>query len=213
MLPLFPVFVNLQERPCLMVGGGVVAERKAATLLEYGAKITIISKEITAQIEQWHREGRVEIALRAFCEQDLEGIFLVFVATNDSEVNRRVSRCCREREILVNVAEHPEQGDFFVPSILKRRDLTVAISTAGKSPAFARRLRKELETIITPEYGEFVDLLGNVRSYLQEQVPDIKRRKQILQELVYSDILALIQVGDKEKVKEKIRQCMSFWQD
>lgn len=210
---LFPIFLNLQDKTCLLIGGGVVAERKIATLLEYGTRVRIVSKAITAQIEQWHRENRVEIALRDFCEEDLEGVFLVFAATNDSEVNRKVSQCCREKEILVNVVEHPEQGDFFVPSILRRDDLTVAISTAGKSPAFARRLRRELEAIITPAYGEFVDLLGEVRRCLQEQVPDIRRRKQILESLVYSDILDLIQVGDKDKAKEKIRQCMSFWQD
>ncbi|MGI6435191.1 MAG: precorrin-2 dehydrogenase/sirohydrochlorin ferrochelatase family protein [Syntrophomonadaceae bacterium] len=210
---LFPIFLNLQDKTCLLIGGGVVAERKIATLLEYGTRVRIVSKAITAQIEQWHRENRVEIALRDFCEEDLEGVFLVFAATNDSDVNRKVSQCCREKEILVNVVEHPEQGDFFVPSILRRDDLTVAISTAGKSPAFARRLRRELEAIITPAYGEFVDLLGEVRRCLQEQVPDIRRRKQILESLVYSDILDLIQVGDKDKAKEKIRQCMSFWQD
>jgi precorrin-2 dehydrogenase/sirohydrochlorin ferrochelatase len=164
---LFPIFLNLQDKTCLLIGGGVVAERKIATLLEYGTRVRIVSKAITAQIEQWHRENRVEIALRDFCEEDLEGVFLVFAATNDSDVNRKVSQCCREKEILVNVVEHPEQGDFFVPSILRRDDLTVAISTAGKSPAFARRLRRELEAIITPAYGEFVDLLGEVRRCLQ----------------------------------------------
>lgn len=210
---LFPLYLNLQNKTCLVVGGGMVAERKTSALLEHGARIRIISKAITAQIEQWHQENRIEISLRDFCEEDLKGIFLVFAATNNSEVNRKVSQCCREKGILVNVVEHPEQGDFFVPSILRRDALTVAISTAGKSPAFARRLRRELEAIITPAYGEFVDLLGEVRSCLQDQVPDIKRRKQILESLVYSDILDLIQVGDKDKAKEKIRQCMSFWQD
>lgn len=210
---LFPIFLNLQDKTCLLVGGGVVAERKIATLLEHGARVKIVSNGITAQIEQWCQENRVEISLRDFHEEDLKGVFLVFAATNDSEVNRKVSQFCGEKGILVNVVENPEQGDFFVPSILRRDALTVAISTTGKSPAFARRLRRELEAIITPAYGEFVELLGQARSCLQDQVPDIKRRKQIMESLVYSDILDLIKVGDKDKAKEKIRQCMSFWQD
>lgn len=210
---LFPIYLNLQDKTCLLIGGGVVAERKAATLLEYKTEVRIISKKVTAQIEQWHRENRVEIQLREFCEDDLEGAFLVFAATDDSEVNRRVSQYCRGNGILVNVAEHPEQGDFFVPAIVRRGNLTVAVSTAGRSPALARRLRRELESVITPAHGEFTELMGQARSLLQEREPDIRRRKAIMEELVYSDILDLIQVGDREKAKEKIRQCMSFWQD
>lgn len=210
---LFPMFLNLQGKTCLLVGGGLVAQRKLKTLLECGARVKIVSKAITTQIKQWQKESRVEVALRDFCKEDLNGVFLVFVATDDSEVNRWVSQCCREKDILVNVAQAPEQGDFFVPSRVRRDDLTVAVSTAGKSPAFARRLRRELETMITPAHGEFVNLLGELRQVLQRQVPDIKIRKHILEEIVYSDILDLIQVGEKEKAKEKIRQCMSFWGD
>jgi precorrin-2 dehydrogenase/sirohydrochlorin ferrochelatase len=210
---LFPICLNLQDRACLVVGGGQVAERKIASLLEHGAQVRVISNAVTARIKQWQREKRVEIYIRGFIEEDLEGVFLVFIATNNCEINREISHLCHRKGILINVADDPEACDFLVPSVLRRGSLQVAVSTEGKSPAYARKLRQELEAIITPSHGEFVDLLGEVRDFLHGQVPDSSVRKQIIESIVYSDILNLIQVGEKDKAKEKIRQCMSFWQD
>ncbi len=210
---LFPICLNMQDKLCLVVGGGAVAERKIRALLEHGARVRVVSNSITAQIEQWQRENLAQILIRGFQEEDLKGVFLVFIATNDRQVNCEVSQLCRQKGIPANVVDDPEQCDFLVPAIVRRNSLTFAVSTEGKSPAYARKLRRDLEEIITPAHGEFVDLLGEARVYLQSHVPDIKKRKQILESLVYSDILNLIQVGEKDKAKEKIRQCMSFWQD
>lgn len=210
---LFPICLNMQDKLCLVIGGGKVAERKIAALLEHGARVKVVSSAITAQIEEWERENLVQTSIRDFREEDLKDVFLVFVATNNSQVNSEVSRLCRQKGILANVVDNPEQCDFFIPAVVRRNSLMIAISTEGKSPAYARKLRQELEEIITPAHGEFVDLLGEVRVYLQSHVPDINKRKQIIESLVYSDILNLIQVGEKDKAKEKIRQCMSFWQD
>lgn len=210
---LFPICLNLQDKTCLVVGGGRVAERKIASLIDYGARVRVVSNNITARIEQWQRDERVQVSIRGFSEEDLEGVFLVFIATDNREINSTISRICRSRGILANVVDDPELCDFLIPSVLRRGSLLLAVSTEGKSPAYARKLRRELEDIITPSHGELVDLLGEVRTYLHSQVPDINIRKQIIESIVYSDILNLIQVGEKDRVKEKIRQCMSFWQD
>ncbi|MGI6468957.1 MAG: precorrin-2 dehydrogenase/sirohydrochlorin ferrochelatase family protein [Syntrophomonadaceae bacterium] len=213
MKQLFPICLNMEDKLCLVIGGGKVAERKIAALLEHGARVKVVSNDITAQIKQWERENLVQTALRGFQEEDLNGVFLVFVATNDSQVNSEISRLCRQKGILANVVDNPDQCDFVIPAVVRRNSLVIAVSTEGKSPAYARKLRQQLEEVITPAYGEFVDLLGEVRVYLQKHVADIDKRKQIIESLVYSDILDLIQVGEKEKAKEKIRRCMSFWQD
>lgn len=210
---LFPICLNLQDKTCLVVGGGRVAERKIASLIDHGAKVRVVSKNITARIQQWQREKQVQTSIRGFSEEDLEGVFLVFIATDSRETNSTISGICQSRGILANVVDDPELCDFLVPSVLRRGSLLLAVSTEGKSPAYARKLRRELEDIITPSHGELVDLLGEVRTYLHSQVPDINIRKQIIESIVYSDILNLIQVGEKDRAKEKIRQCMSFWQD
>lgn len=210
---LFPICLNMQDKLCLVIGGGTVAERKIAALLEHGARVRVVSNAITAQIEKWERENLVKISLRDFKEDDLKGVFLVFIATNDRQVNNEISRLCRQKGILANVVDNPEQCEFFIPAVVRRNSLMIAVSTEGKSPAYARKLRHQLEEIITPAHGEFVDLLGEARVYLQSHVPDINKRKQIIESLVYSDILDLIQVGEKDKAKEKIRRCMSLWQD
>lgn len=207
---LYPICLNLEGKNCLVIGGGLVSERKVSTLLEYGAQVAVVSPEVTGAIREWGQQGLVQISLRTFQEGDLEGVFLAFIATNDSQLNGRVATSCIQKGILMNVADDPLRCDFFVPATLRRDALSLSISTEGKSPAFARRLRKELETMITPAYGEFVELLGRIRDELQIQESDIGRRKQILEKLVYSDILDLMQAGEQERVKEIVRQCMSF---
>jgi len=209
MANLFPVYLDLRKKKCLVIGGGKVAERKVDNLLEYGCKIRVISPQVEENIELWAAQGRIELFQRKFEEEDIEGIFIVFVATNDQRINKIVSDLCHERNILVNAVDDPPYCDFYVPSILRRNSLVLAISTQGKSPAFAGRLRRELEEIITAEYGEFVDMLGEQREYVKENIDDIEIRKQIFEKLAYSDILDLLKVGEKEKAREKVKQCMS----
>ncbi len=209
---LFPICLNLQDKTCLVVGGGRVAERKIASLIEYGARVKVVSNAVTLRIEQWQQEELVQVSLRDFEAEDLEGVWLVFIATDNRRVNGEISQLCQRMSVPANVVDNPAECDFLVPSVLQRGSLQVAVSTEGKSPAYAAQLRRELEAIITPAHGEWVDLLGEVKIYLQSQVPDISIRKKIIESIVNSDILNLILVGEKDKAKEKIRQCMSFWQ-
>lgn len=209
---LFPLFLDLNNKNCLVVGGGKVAERKVADLLDYGAVITVVSPELSPELVRFYKSGRIECRMRKFGNDDLEGVFLAIIATNDNKLNQAVAAECRAKSILVNTVDDPPNCDFFVPAVLRRGPLALAISTEGNSPMFARRLREELERNIGDEYGEFVEILGNLRPVIQERVSDISKRQEILETLVYSDILELLQAGEREKVRERIEQCMSSLQ-
>lgn len=213
MAKLFPIYLNLSGKSCLIIGGGKVAERKVEDLLEYGPIIKLVSPQLEEKIETWAREGIIGLQQRPFKEDDLDGSYIVFAATDDNELNHRVARLCRQRGIMVNAVDDPPNCDFYVPSIIRRNSLALAISTGGKSPMLARKLRQDLENIIGHEYGEFVDILGEAREEIKKTIPDIEKRKKIFEAMVYSDILDLIKTGERDKVRERIEQCISSWQD
>lgn len=213
MTHLFPVFLNLEGRPCLVVGGGLVALRKIEGLLECGAKVSVVSPAADDRVCQlaergavFWRQGTVEI-------HDIEDVFMVFIATDNQEVNQRVVDWCRERRVLVNAVDDPPNCDFYVPAVVRQGSLQMAISTEGKSPLFARRLREIMQEQIGPEYGEFVDMLGDLRERIKETIPNIDERKAIFERLVDSDIMDLLKTGDRIKVEERVAQCMSSWRD
>ncbi|MGE5389552.1 MAG: bifunctional precorrin-2 dehydrogenase/sirohydrochlorin ferrochelatase, partial [Deltaproteobacteria bacterium] len=210
---LFPVFLNLEGKKCLVVGGGLVALRKIEGLLDCGAMVSVVSPAAEERVCQladqgavFWRQGTVEV-------KDIDDASMVFIATDNQEVNQRVVDWCRERRVLVNAVDDPPNCDFYVPAVVKQGSLQLAISTEGKSPLFARKLREQMEQIIGPEYGDFMDILGDLRDTVKETVPDIDQRKAIFERLVNSDILDLLKTGDRIKVEERVKECMSSWQD
>ena len=213
MAHLFPVFLSLSGKKCLVVGGGRVAERKIADLLECEANINVISPTAGDSIQLWSNQGLISWQAREIEVSDLDNVFMVFVATNNMDANRLVVNWCRERGILVNAVDDPPNCDFYVPAVVRRNSLVVAISTEGKSPMFARKLREQLEGFIGEEYGEFVDFLGEQREPIKQAVNDIEKRKKIFEALVDSNILDLLKAGERERAKERMEQCMSSWQD
>jgi precorrin-2 dehydrogenase / sirohydrochlorin ferrochelatase len=150
---LYPIFLDLSGRRCVVVGGGEVANRKARKLLQARARVVVISPEIRAELES----VAVEIQRRPYREGDLEGAHLAFAATNSREVNAAVAREAKARGVPVNVADEPSEGDFAVPSTLRRGRLQVAVSTGGASPTLARRIREELEKAFGPEWAGIVE--------------------------------------------------------
>jgi precorrin-2 dehydrogenase/sirohydrochlorin ferrochelatase len=213
MAHLFPVFLSLSGKKCLVVGGGRVAERKIADLLECEANINVISPTAGDSIQLWSNQSLISWQAREIEVSDLDNVFMVFVATNNMDANRLVVSWCRERGILVNAVDDPPNCDFYVPAVVRRNSLVVAISTEGKSPMFARKLREQLEGFIGEEYGEFVDFLGEQREPIKQAVNDIEKRKKIFEALVDSNILDLLKAGERERAKERMEQCMSSWQD
>lgn len=209
MAHLYPININLAGKLCLIVGGGKVAERKVTSLLEYEPVLRLVSPQAEKSIQQRASEGDLQWIPRKFADQDLDGVFMVFIATNNTQINQNIAELCRARGILVNAVDDPPNCDFFLPSVLRRDSLVVSVSTEGKSPLYAARLRRELEAIITEEHGQYVDMLGKLRQEVKNSGLDIEQRKQILDKLVNSDILELIQAGLDEKVEERIKECMS----
>ena len=170
---LYPIFLNLDGKRCVVVGGGAVANRKARKLLQARAEVVAISPEVKPELES----VATEVRRRPYREGDLEGASLVFAATNRREVNAAVTREARGRGIPVNVADEPSEGDFALPSVLRRGQLQVAVSTGGASPTLARRVRYELESAFGSEWAGVVEALGRARR-------DGRRAEEELEEVV-----------------------------
>ncbi|HNX27821.1 MAG TPA: bifunctional precorrin-2 dehydrogenase/sirohydrochlorin ferrochelatase [Syntrophomonadaceae bacterium] len=210
---LFPICISLQNKQCLVIGGGQVALRKVENLLEYEAEITVVSPRAENGIEMLAQQGVIIWHKRNFAENDLLNVFLVFIATDDNSVNQYIGQLCSREGILVNAVDDPPNCDFYVPSVIRRGSLVVAVSTEGKSPLYAQKLRRELEDTITEAQGRFVDLLGEQREIIKTRIIDIDTRQEIYKALVNSDVLDLLTAGEEEKARERIRECMSFWLD
>lgn len=180
---MFPIFLKLESRACLVVGAGVVAEGKIQGLLAEHASVQVIAPEATPQIRQWVSAGTIEWQPREFESADLEGKFLVIVATSSRDVNARVFTEAHAKGILCNAVDDPPNCDFYYPAVVRRGDLQIAVSTGGQSPALAQRIRQELEQQFGPEYESWVAELGKQREELAASHLDPNVRKRILHEL------------------------------
>lgn len=159
----YPVVLELRDRAVLVVGGGTVAERKVDGLLRVGARPTVVSPALSARLHSWACEGRIRWIGRSYRHGDVAGHALVFVATDDGTVNAEVAGEARARGTWVNAADDPPHCDFSLPSVLRRGELTVAVSTGGTSPALARAIREELESYFTDDYRMLADVAGEAR--------------------------------------------------
>jgi precorrin-2 dehydrogenase/sirohydrochlorin ferrochelatase len=197
----YPISLNLNGAACLVVGGGTVALRKIESLLEAGARVTVVSPKMLPEIEALEGIERVK---REFRAADIDGRFLVISATDDTLVNEEVARTAKERRLLVNVVDVPELCNFYVNSLVRRGDLAISISTGGASPALAKRIRKELQDRYGDEYGIFLDLMREYRPRIIEQVPDVWARQKVFEELVNSGAEKLIKEKGESAGREAI---------
>lgn len=182
-MTLFPMFMKLEGRPCLVVGAGTIGEPKIGSLIAADALTRVIALSATATVADWAREGSIVWEARPFAFADLDGVFMVIAATNSRELNAAIFNEARRRNILCNVVDDPEYCDFYYPAVVRRGDLQLAISTNGKSPALAQRVRRELEIQFGPEYGEWLEQLGKVRQELFASKIDPEERKRLLHRL------------------------------
>ncbi len=163
----YPIFVDMAARPCLVVGGGVVAERKVEGLLEAGARVTVVSPTVSVRLGAWARTGAIRHVPRMYQPQDLAGQDFAFVATDSGEVNTTVFRDGRDGGTLVNAADDPEHCDFILPAVLRRGALVVAVATGGASPALSRVVRDQLEAYFGDEYAALAEIAAEVRAALR----------------------------------------------
>ena len=177
-MTLFPMFLKLEGRACLVVGGGAVGEPKIDSLLTSGAKVRVVAPRVTPRVAEWARTGAIQWQVREFATSDIDGAFLIIAATSSRETNGAIFREAQRRSILCNVVDDPEYCDFYYPAVVRRGDLQLAISTNGHSPALAQRIRRELEVQFGPQYGEWLEELGRIRQELfaSEMDPEVRRR-------------------------------------
>jgi len=201
----YSVSLDLNEIPCLVVGGGTIALRKIQSLLFSGAKVTVVSPQVIPEIETF--EG-IDIIKREFRPEDLQGKFLVISATNNRPVNEAVAREARQRNMLVNVVDVPELCNFFVNSQVRRGDLAISISTGGASPALAKRIRRELEKQYGGEYSHFLRLMREYRALIIRTVTDPEKRKDMFEQIDAEQFEKMLRDQGEDAVRKAIEMIM-----
>jgi precorrin-2 dehydrogenase/sirohydrochlorin ferrochelatase len=205
----YPISLNLASRRCLVVGGGAVAERKVNGLLAAGAHTVVISPDVTLKLRQYAQEGRISLHERELIHADFEGESLVIAATDDPALNALIVRRARKLGIWANAVDDPVCSDFIAPAVLERGNLTIAISTAGASPALAAAIRRRLEAQFGEEYGALVELLGGFRDKAKAAIPKPAGRGRFWQELIARDLellLDMLQRGEVETARQWIEE-------
>jgi len=195
----FPIYLEMMGRRCLVIGGGAVAERKVASLLEAGAEVVVISPEASDNILRWSKEKAIEWIARRYQPGDLTEYEIAFVATDDGAVNAQVFQEARKLGVWVNAADDAVHCDFILPSVLRRGDLTVAVSSGGKSPALARTIREELELYFTDEYALLVNLAAEVRDELRARA--ISAPFEAWRRALSGEVRQLLMRGDVARAK------------
>jgi precorrin-2 dehydrogenase / sirohydrochlorin ferrochelatase len=205
----YPVFLNLNKVPCLVVGGGEVAFRKTESLLLCGAEVTVISPELCPSLQELQETKHVTWICKTYQTGDCQGFQMVISATDQEETNALVAKECKAARTLVNVVDDPPKCSFFVPSVLRRGKLVIAVSTGGASPITARLIREGLEQQYGPEYDTYLEVLAEARKVVLKNVPDAERRREIFEQLSNGSLLRLIEQGCMYEAKEWVKKCLS----
>jgi len=204
----YPVMMNLDERQAIVVGGGRVAARKIASLLESGARVTVISPELETQLEELADSGAIHWLPETFEEAHLDRYShaaLVFGTTDSREVNIRIHDAAVARKIPCNIADVPDLCTFIVPAVITQGDLIIAVSTGGSSPALARRIREDLEGRYGPEYAAMTRLMGELRKLVLAAGSPSDENKKLFLEIVDSEILTALRENDRDRALEILK--------
>ncbi|RXT07806.1 bifunctional precorrin-2 dehydrogenase/sirohydrochlorin ferrochelatase [Ammoniphilus sp. CFH 90114] len=204
----YPMMMKLTGQRLVVIGGGRVAERKIRGFVNTGAEITVISPECTDSIKSWAALGKLKYIAREFQEEDLHGASFIIAATNDPEVNVQIYQAKRAYQ-WINVVDRPDLCTFTVPSLVTRGDLQIAISTGGKSPGLSRKMRKQMESWIGQEYGEYLEFLGQQRKEILglDLLPDVKR--SLLTAMLDDRFLQWTKEGNLETRSKEAARLMS----
>ena len=208
--PYYPIYLDIEDRTVVIIGGGNVCARKAETMMKYGARVTVVSPAFTEEIEGWAREGRLALKRKTYDASDVDGANIVIASTDDQSVNEQIAADCRARRIPVNVVDVTPLCEFIVPAIIETGSIQIAISTGGKSPALARTLKEDLQRAIGPEYAEVNDALGSLREGAKAapSLPTDIDRKRFFDGIIAEGILDLLRGGGRREAYEIIaRAC------
>lgn len=182
----YPIMLNIENKQCIVVGGGAVAERKVQSLIEYGAEVTVISPGITEGLRAMVDQHKIRWTDRSYQRGDLRDGYLIYVATNDPKVNQSCRWEAEEFNLMINVVDVPELCDFIVPAVHRQGSLTLTVSTDGKSPMLSRRIKEDLKKQYGPRYNQLLDILGEIRKRALVEIKDINCRKQLFHSLIYN---------------------------
>ena len=200
----YPTCLNISERKCVVVGGGDVAERKVTRLLEAGADVEVVGKFLTHKLETMKSEGKIKHIAADYREDFINGAFLVIGATDRDDVNERIYLDARAKGIIVNIVDSPDRCDFTLPSVVQQGDLQIAISTGGKSPALAKKLREEMQESYGSEYETLLNIMGRVREKVIIKGHPSEENKRLFEALLNSKILQYIKEKNWGEVKKVI---------
>lgn len=203
----YPVALDLDQKNCLVVGGGEIAEGKLDALIGAGARLTVVSPDVRPRFVELANAGHLELHRRTYHSDDLTGVSLVIAATEDRALNALIANDARAAGVLVNAVDDPPNCDFFAVSVVRRGDLQLAISTNGRSPAFARWMRESLDASLPAEYGDLLSLLGDIRDRIRQTgpVPSYERWRNA----ITGDVLDALQHGDRTTAHSKLWEALT----
>ena len=206
--PYYPIFLDVEDRSVVIIGGGNVCARKAETMLKYGAKVTVVAPDFHPDIEQYAADKKINAKKKTYDESDLDGASIVIASTDDERINEQIARDCRRRKIPVNVVDVTPLCEFIVPAIVEAGSVQLAVSTGGKSPALARTLKEDLKKFVGPEYAEVNDALGSLREAAKKTLPTDVDRKRFFDGIIARGILKMLRSGKRREAYETIaRAC------
>ena len=204
-MSFYPICLDLEARPCVVVGGGRVAERKVLGLLSCKAHVSVISPVLTEELQLQHASGNIEWIDREYRQGDLAHAFLVIAATDDEETQKQVYEEASGSNLLLNVADVPQRCNFILPATARQGDLAISVSTAGKSPALARKIRMELEKRYGPEYRVLVDILGAIRPQILVSGLSQSENEQLFKQLLHDDMEEWIKSKNWDSIEKHFR--------
>jgi siroheme synthase-like protein len=197
----YPVYLDLKDRAALVVGGGAIAEGKAVQLVEAGARVRLVSPDLTPRLAELIASGAIEYRRGEFKPDDLHGVVLVISATNDQAVNEQVARLAAERGLLHNVVDQPALCNFITPALVTRGELQISVSTGGGSPSLAQRVKREIAALVDEGYGELLELAAEMRAEVKRRISGYERRRKVLHAFVESNALELLREGRRDEAR------------
>lgn len=206
----YPISLVSDGLPCLVVGGGPVAQRKVTGLLQAGARVRVVATGVTAGLRELVRSGALELVEREAIPADMEGFRLVILATDDRRLNEALAKEAQQRGLLVNVVDMPDLCNFLVPATVHRGPVAISVSTGGAAPALAKYLRQQIEGVVGEEYGELATIMGELRSEATGRWATQPERAAAWDRLVHSEVLSLLRQGRADQARQAARTALGL---
>jgi len=210
----YPILINLQKFPCLVIGGGQVALRKIQSLLSYNVKITVLSPSICKQLKAVIKKNKIKVIPKYYSKEYIKNYKVIFSATNKREINEQVFKDCKAENKLLNVVDVPELCDFILPAVVRRGDLTISVSSQGRAPFFAKEIKNKIDHIFSSYYEDIIDLAGDFRSIIMnnKKFDSPKIKEKAFEKFFMIDWKKVLRSEGKIKAKEYIQKIIKEFQ-